>query len=55
MGSMNTPNTERIDQILKGQVDGKSPAMHNACFSAIGKEGKYSYLKQSRIGGEHDH
>lgn len=42
---------ECVDRILKEQVDGESPALHNACFSVIGKEGKYNCLNQSRNGG----
>jgi hypothetical protein len=51
MGSMDIPNMECVDRILKEQVDGESPALHNACFSVIGKEGKYNCLNQSRNGG----
>ncbi len=39
MGSIDTLNVECIDRILKRRVDGESAALHNACFSVIGKEG----------------
>ncbi|KAI0452384.1 beta-lactamase family protein [Xylaria acuta] len=30
---------ESIDQILKAQVDGESPALHNACYLVVSKDG----------------
>lgn len=50
MGSMDISNMESVDRILKGQVDGESPALHNACFCAIGKEGMYKCLHHSSTG-----
>ncbi|KAM5446182.1 hypothetical protein McanMca71_008020 [Microsporum canis] len=38
MGSINILNIELVDRILKGQVDGVSSALHNACFCVIGNE-----------------
>ncbi|EEQ32240.1 beta-lactamase family protein [Microsporum canis CBS 113480] len=45
MGSINILNIELVDRILKGQVDGVSSALHNACFCVIGNEGvKCTYI-----------
>jgi hypothetical protein len=49
MASIGTPNTELIDRILKEQVEGEKPPLHNACFSAIGTEGEYNCSSKSRV------
>ena len=44
MGSIELPKMESVDRILKSQVEGKNPALHNACYSVIGREGKSDCL-----------
>lgn len=51
MGSIELPKMESVDRILKGQVEGESPALHNACYSVIGREGESNRLDTSRTGG----
>ncbi|KAM3073544.1 hypothetical protein ACMFMG_004562 [Clarireedia jacksonii] len=39
MGSVQAPNMDSFNRILEAQVDGESPALHNACFAVTGKNG----------------
>lgn len=45
MGSIELPKMESVDRILKGQVEGENPALHNACYSVIGREGQSNCLE----------
>ena len=42
MGSIDVLNMDGLDQILKEQVNGENPALPNACFCVMGKEGTYN-------------